>query len=410
MSEFERDLSKYAELIVKIGANVQPGQDVYVSSQIEGAPLARLVVEHAYKAGAGNVIVDWADDALTRLKYDHAATDVFTQFPEWEKLRRNEVVERGGCFIFLNSSNPDLLSGVDPQKIGKYQKAAGEALAVYRQATASDKIAWTIAGSATKAWAAKVFPGESVEVSVRKLWQAIFDAVRLHAEDPVDNWRAHDASLQERAAWLNEQRFAKLHYRAPGTDLTIGLPKGHLWMTAGGTKPDGVGFMKNMPTEEVFTVPRRDGASGYVSSSKPLSYSGTLIDRFKLTFENGRIVGVEAEEGEEILRQIVETDDGSHYLGEVALVPHRSPISNANLLFYNTLFDENASNHLAIGLGFPFTLEGGKTMSPEELREAGVNASVVHVDFMVGRADMDIDGILEDGTAVPVFRGGNWAN
>ncbi|CAI6019353.1 aminopeptidase [Cohnella sp. JJ-181] len=410
MSEFERDLSKYAELIVKIGANVQKGQDVYVSSQIEGAALARLVVEHAYRAGAANVIVDWADDTLTRLKYDHAEAQAFTQFPEWEKQRRNEVVERNGCFIFLNSSNPDLLSGVDPKKIGSYQKAAGEALAVYRQATASDKIAWTIAASATKAWAAKVFPGESAETSLRKLWQAIFDAVRLHAEDPVDNWRAHDASLQARAAWMNEQRFAKLRYRAPGTDLTIGLPERHLWMTAGGTKPDGVGFMKNMPTEEVFTVPHRDGASGYVSSSKPLSYSGTLIDRFKLTFENGRIIGVEAAEGEEILKQIVETDEGSHYLGEVALVPHRSPISNANILFYNTLYDENASNHLAIGLGFPFTIEGGKTMSPDELRAAGVNASVVHVDFMIGSADMDIDGILSDGRTVPVFRGGNWAN
>jgi len=409
MSEFERDMSKYAELIVKIGANVQKGQEVYISSQIEGAPLARLVVEHAYKAGASNVVVDWADDTLTRLKYDHASPDVFSKFPEWEKMRRNGVVEREGCFIFLNSSNPDLLSGVDPKKIGDSQKAAGEALVVYRQATAADKIAWTIAASATKAWAAKVFPGESAELSVRKLWQAIFDAVRLHAEDPVDNWRRHDADLHARAAWLNEKRFSKLHYRAPGTDLTIGLPKRHLWMTAGGTRPDGIGFMKNMPTEEVFTVPHRDGANGYVSSSKPLNYGGALIDRFKLTFENGRIVGVEAEEGEAMLKQIVETDEGSHYLGEVALVPHRSPISNSNILFYNTLFDENASNHLAIGLGFPFTIEGGKTMSPEELKAEGVNSSLTHVDFMIGTADMDIDGIMEDGTVVPVFRGGNWA-
>lgn len=409
MSEFEKDLTKYAELIVKIGANVQQGQEVYVTSLIEGAPLARLVVEQAYKAGASQVFVDWADDTLTRLKYDHAAPEVFAKFPEWEKQRRNGFVERGACFIFLNSSNPDLLAGVDPKRIGDNQKAAGEALIVYRQATAADKVAWTIAASATQAWAHKVFPGESADTSVRKLWRAIFDAVRLHADDPVDNWRAHNASLQARAAWLNEMRFSQLRYRAPGTDLTIGLPERHLWMTAAGTRPDGVGFMKNMPTEEVFTVPHRDRVDGYVSSSKPLNYSGSTADRFKLTFEQGRIVDVQAEVGEAILKQIVETDEGSHYLGEVALVPHRSPISNSNILFYNTLFDENASNHLAIGLGFPFTLEGGKTMTPEELKAHGVNASITHVDFMVGTAEMDIDGIREDGTVVPVFRGGNWA-
>lgn len=409
MTGFEKDLAKYAELIVKIGGNVQQGQEVYVSSLVEGAPLARLVAAEAYKAGAKQVFVDWSDDTLTRLKYDNAAPEVFAKFPEWEKRRRDGFVERGACFIFLNSSNPDLLAGVEPKRIGDYQKAAGEALVLYRQAASADRLSWTIAASATKAWAQKVFPALSAESALAKLWEAIFDAVRLHAEDPVANWRAHDASLQARAAWLNELRFDRLHYRAPGTDLTIGLPERHLWMTAGGVRPDGVGFMKNMPTEEVFTVPHRDRVDGYVSSSKPLNYGGSTIDRFKLTFQRGEIVGVEAETGEEILRQIVASDEGARHLGEVALVPHRSPISNSNILFYNTLFDENASNHLAIGFGFPFTIEGGKTMSPQELAALGVNKSIVHVDFMIGSAEMDIDGILADGTIVPIFRDGNWA-
>ena len=225
----------------------------------------------------------------------------------------------------------------------------------------------------------------------------------------MEAWAAHNANLHAKVDILNTKHFRKLHYRAPGTDLTVELPDKHLWVGASSTTKDGIAFMANMPTEEVFTVPQREGVSGYVSSTKPLSYGGNIIDRFKLTFEAGRIVKAEAEEGEEILKRLVETDEGSHYLGEVALVPHESPISQSNILFYNTLFDENASNHFAIGSGYAFNVEGGKTMSPEELVASGVNSSLTHVDFMVGSAEMDIDGILDDGTIVPVFRQGNWA-
>ncbi|CAI6019381.1 aminopeptidase [Cohnella sp. JJ-181] len=409
MEPFERQLTRYAELIVKVGVNVQQGQEVFIVSQVDNAPLARLVAAAAYEAGAANVHVDWSDDRVSRLKYDHADPEVFRSFPAWETLKRGSFVEKGACFISFVSSGPDVMKGVDPQRIGDYQKAAGAGLAEFRRAIQSDKVAWTVVAAASDDWAQKVFPGDPPEVATEKLWLAIFDAVRLHADDPVEAWRAHDGTLHGKVDWLNGLRLRKLHYKAAGTDLTVELPDRHLWVGASSETPAGIRFMANMPTEEVFTAPRRDGVNGYVSSTKPLSYAGNIIDRFKLTFALGRIVKVEAEEGEEILKQLVETDEGSHYLGEMALVPYRSPISESNILFYNTLFDENASNHFAIGSGYAFNVEGGKTMSPEELAASGVNVSVTHVDFMVGSAEMDIDGYQEDGTVIPIFRNGNWA-
>jgi len=411
MTTFHERLAKYAELIVKVGVNVQKGQEVFFTgASIEIAELVRLVAAKAYEAGASNVHVDWTDEALSRLKYEKAADDVFTKFPEWETAKRNDFVARGAAFISFSSPNPDLLKGIDPTRIGNYQKAAGQGLTEFRRAIQSDKVSWTVVAASTKDWAIKVFPdSKSPEEAQDKLWEAIFQAVRLNAADPVKAWQEHDANLHKKSDWLNEQRFAKLQYRAPGTDLTVGLPDKHVWVAASSVNEKGITFMANMPTEEVFTVPLKKGVNGYVSSTKPLSYGGNLIDGFKLTFENGRIVGVEAEKGQEILQQLVDTDEGSHYLGEVALVPYDSPISQSNVLFLNTLFDENASNHLAIGSGYAFNVEGGKTMTPEQLEANGVNSSAAHVDFMIGSAEMDIDGVRADGTVVPVFRKGNWA-
>ena len=272
----------------------------------------------------------------------------------------------------------------------------------------ADQISWTVVAAAGQAWAEKVFPDVDPEQAVDQLWTAIFNAVRLNTPDPVKAWEEHNSNLHKKVDILNSKHFHKLHYTAPGTDLTVELPKKHLWVGASSTNVNHIPFMANMPTEEVFSVPQKDGVNGYVSSTKPLSYSGNIIDNFKLTFENGRIVKVEAEQGQEILEHLVETDEGSHYLGEVALVPHHSPISESNILFYNTLFDENASNHLAIGSGYAFNVEGGKSMSKEELAAAGVNSSLTHVDFMIGSAEMNIDGIHEDGTTEPIFRNGNW--
>lgn len=406
---FENNLNKYAELIVRTGVNVQQGQEVFITGTVTNAALVRLVARKAYDVGASNVHVDWVDDELSRLKYEKAADDVFTRYPEWETAKRNSFVERGAVFISIVSSSPDLLKGIDSQRIANYQKAAGQGLQEFRRATQADKVSWTVVAAAGQEWAQKVFPEASSEEAVELLWKAIFDSVRLHAEDPVQAWKDHDATLHSKGQTLNEQHFHKLHYTAPGTDLTIELPEKHIWVAAGSVNENNVPFMANMPTEEVFTVPLKTGVNGYVSSTKPLSYGGNIIDRFKLTFENGRIIKVEAEEGEEILQRLVDTDEGSHYLGEVALVPHESPISQSNILFYNTLFDENASNHLAIGSGYAFNVTGGKKMTPEELVAAGVNASITHNDFMIGSAEMDIDGILQDGTAVPIFRKGNWA-
>lgn len=406
---FESNLTKYAELIVRVGVNVQQDQEVFITGAVEQAVLVRLVAEQAYLAGASNVHVDWTDDRLSRLKYEKAADDVFTRYPEWETAKRNSFVERNAVFISIVSSNPDLLSGIDSQRIANFQKAAGQGLQQFRRAVQSDKVSWTVVAAAGKAWASKVFPNNSEEESVNLLWEAIFKAVRLHAADPVKAWEEHNATLHSKAEALNENHFTKLHYTAPGTDLTIELADKHIWVAAGSENQNHVSFMANMPTEEVFTVPLKTGVNGHVSSTKPLSYGGNIIDNFKLTFEAGRIVKVEAEQGQEILQKLVDTDEGSHYLGEVALVPHESPISQSNILFYETLFDENASNHLAIGSGYAFNIEGGKKMSPEELAENGVNASITHVDFMIGSAVMDIDGIKADGTVVPIFRKGNWA-
>ncbi|MFC5405084.1 aminopeptidase [Cohnella soli] len=410
MAEWEKQLEKYAELIVRVGVNIQKEQEVFMMCSIEMAPLARIVAAKAYEAGASNVHVDWSDEGLSRLKYEKAAEDVFNRFPEWETAKRNDFVSRGAAFISIVSPNPDLLKGIDSARIGNYQKAAGQGLAEFRRAIQADKVSWTVVAASTKDWAAKVFPeSESDEAAIARLWDAIFQSVRLNEADPVAAWQRHNETLHAKSDYLNEKRFRKLLYRAPGTELSIELPEKHIWVAASSTNEKGFSFMANMPTEEVFTVPLKTGVDGYVSSTKPLSYGGNIIDGFKLTFENGRIVHTEAKQGEDILRQLVATDDGSHYLGEVALVPHESPISQSNVLFFNTLFDENASNHLAIGSGYAFNVEGGKTMSPEELAAAGVNSSIAHVDFMIGSAEMDIDGVQDDGTVVPVFRKGNWA-
>lgn len=408
-SNWKEQLSKYAKLIIQVGVNVQPGQPVFVTGAVDQAELVRLIAEQAYEAGASNVYVEWMDDQLSRLKYMKASEEVFSHFPDWESAKRMEFVEKNAAFVSLVSSSPDLLKGIDSGRISAYQKASGTKLIDFRRAIQADKVSWTVVAAAGSQWAKKVFPQSSEEEAVNQLWDAIFKAVRLDTPDPIAAWQQHNVTLHEKAKALNNYRFKKLHYRAPGTDLTIELNEKHIWVSAGSESQQGVMFMANMPTEEVFTVPDRNGTNGYVSSTKPLSYGGNVIDEFKITFENGRIVKYEAKQGEEFLAKLVEIDEGSHYLGEVALVPHRSPISQSGVLFFNTLFDENASNHLAIGSGYAFNIEGGKSMTPEELAAHGVNDSITHNDFMIGSAEMDIDGIQADGTVIPVFRNGEWA-
>lgn len=409
MTSLNDKLTRYAELAVKVGVNIQPNQQLYIAASLEAAPLVRLIVKKAYETGAKQVFVDWNDDEVSRLRFEMAPEDSFSEFPSWKVQEREQLAEQGAAFMSIVSQSPDLLKGIDSKRIAASQKATGQALNKYRQYVQSDKISWTVLAAPSKAWAAKVFPELPEDQQVDALWDAIFKAVRADLDQPIDAWKKHDELLHTKVDYLNGKKYAKLHYTSQSTDLEVALPKGHLWCGAGSINEKGDAFMANMPTEEVFTVPQKDGVNGYVSSTKPLSYGGNIIDEFKVTFENGRITDVTAKQGEDVLKQLVDTDEGSHYLGEVALVPHESPISASDILFYNTLFDENASNHFAIGSAYSFCLEGGKKMSSEELLKHGLNQSITHVDFMVGSDKMDIDGILEDGTREPIFRNGNWA-
>lgn len=409
MNDFQQKLESYAELGIKIGANLQNNQYLFLNISVENVLLAHALTKKAYEAGAKHVFVSYYDDAITRMRYDYAPEDSFDFFPEWQAAEKEWLAEHGAAFITVKSQSPDLLQGVNPDYVARANKAAGQALSKYREYSQANKISWTVMAAPTAAWAAKVFPELAADEQVDALWDAMFKATRADLAEPVAAWKAHDATLSEKVAFLNDKHYKALHYTAPGTDLTIELPKTHVWSGGGAVNEQGFDFMANIPTEEVFTAPQWDGVNGYVTAKKPLNYSGNLIDNFTVTFEKGRIVDVKAEQGEDILKNLVATDEGSHYLGEVALVPHNSPISNSGILFYNTLFDENASNHIAIGSAYAFCIEGGTTMTQQQLKEHGLNRSLVHVDFMIGCADMDIDGVLEDGTTEPVFRSGNWA-
>ncbi|MGD6818803.1 aminopeptidase [Metabacillus sp. 84] len=409
MSNFQQNLEKYAELAVKVGVNIQKGQTLAIYAAIDTAEFTRKIVKKAYEAGAKNVTVDWMDDVVSRLKYEMAPDEAFHEYPMHRAREREELAENNAAFMSIVSANPDLLKGVESKRIAAASKAAGKALDRYRQYVQSDKMSWTVIAAPSRDWALKVFPEVSETEAVEKLWDAIFKSVRIYEEDPVQAWKDHNASLHKKVDYLNNKKYKALHYKAKGTDLTIELHEKHQWVGAGSVNEHGSEFMANMPTEEVFTVPEKNGVNGVVSSTKPLSYGGNLIDEFQLTFEEGKIIKAEAKAGEEILKTLIDTDEGSQYLGEVALVPYDSPISKSGVLFYNTLFDENASNHLAIGSGYAFNIEGGKKMDRDELARHGVNSSIAHVDFMIGSQEMDIDGILTDGTREPIFRNGDWA-
>lgn len=409
MTQFEQQLDRYAQLAVEVGVNIQPNQILYIAASTDALQLVRLISEKAYQVGARQVIVDFSDDVLSRQRFEKAPADSFADFPEWKKMEREQLAEKGAAFMTIVSQSPDLLNGIDPSRIAASQKAAGEALNTFRQYLQADKFSWTVIAAPSPAWAEKVFPDLPTAEQIPALWNAIFKAVRADLADPVAAWKQHDETLHKKVDYLNKKNYAKLHYRAPGTDLHVALPKGHLWCGAGSLNEKGHAFMANMPTEEVFTVPHKTGVEGYISSTKPLSYGGNIIDDFKLTFEQGAVIKIEAKQGEEVLQQLIATDDGAKHLGEVALVSHASPISQSNILFFNTLFDENASNHFALGSAYSFCLEGGKQMDTETLEAHGLNQSITHVDFMVGSDEMDIDGVLADGTVEPIFRKGNWA-
>ena len=407
--DFQTKLNNYAELLVKVGVNVQKGQTVVLNISIELPELARAIVKKAYEAGAYKVKVNWSDDEVSRIHYDMASEESFLDVPKHTAAERIEQAENGAAFITIKSDDPDLLAGVSSQKIINANRTLSTALTRFRQLTQSFKVSWSLGAAPSKGWAAKVFPDLPEDQQIAKLWDVIFQMVRADQPDPVGAWEKHIATLKEKSNYLNQKQYKKLRYVAPGTDLTMELPENHIWLGGNKENEKGVWFVPNLPTEEVYSAPLRTGVNGKVSSTKPLSYSGNIIDNFTFTFENGRVVDVTAEKGEETLKDLVNMDEGAHYLGEVALVPHHSPISDSGVLFYKTLFDENASCHLAIGSAYSACIEGGTEMTPEQLNEHGLNTSTVHTDFMIGSAELDIYGVTADGTEEPVFKKGNWA-
>lgn len=404
------DMEKYSRLIVKTGVNLQKGQLLLINSPLECAELARTIAETAYREGAGEVFVNWKDEQLTKVRYLNAPDAVFGEFPEWQKEMYVDCARKGAAFVSIYASDPELMRDVPTEKIMRDMKTRSTALKEYSERLMSNRNTWCVVSYATKAWADKVFPELAGEAPVERLWEEIFRTVRIDREDPVAAWAEHQGNLKKRLDFLNSHRFRYLAYRnSLGTDLRIELPKGHIWMGGTDLTTDGLEFVANMPTEEVYTLPLRNGVNGTVVSSMPLNFNGSLIDRFTLVFREGRIVDYKAEKGYDVLKGIVETDEGSHYLGEVALVPYDSPISRSGILFYNTLFDENASCHLAIGKAYPVCLEGSEGMDADGLLRAGVNDSLVHEDFMIGTKDLEIIGVTEGGKEVPVFLDGNFA-
>lgn len=405
----EEYMDRYADLVVRIGLNLQQGQSLFVNSNLDSAPFTRMVVKKAYEAGARQVYVDWNDESVTRIKYELAPDEAFTEYPEWKTKGLEQFMEQGGAYLQIYAPNPELLKGIPPGRVAAANKTAAESMKGFRSYIYQELNTWAMASVPTPQWAAKVFPDLDPEAAVDTLWDHIFRVNRIYEDDPVTAWERHIARLRSRVELLNAKRYKALHYRGPGTELTVELPEEHLWMGAASHTVHGTRFLPNMPTEEVFTLPRKDGVHGTVAGTMPLNYSGSLIEGFTLTFREGRITGYTAKKGYEALQSLVEMDEGSHYLGEVALVPHKSPISDLGVIYYNTLFDENASCHLAIGNAYPYTVKGGTGMTPEELERHGANRSLAHVDFMMGSAELDIDGITADGTREPLFRKGNWA-
>ncbi len=408
--EFNEMLKKYAELIAKSGINVQKGQEIFLNAQVDNAPFVRLVVEELYKAGAKVVNISWGDDRLSKLKYENAPLEVFEEIPQWEAMQKNQAAEKGAGFVYIESSDPDALTGIDPKKPAARVKAGEKAFTVYREHMDKGLNTWCIVATPSPKWAKKIFPDMSEEKAIESLWKAICNAVRIDTPDPIKAWDEHRKTFEEKISILNKKQFDRLHFEsANGTNIIIGMIENHKWAGGGDKTPDGVYYFPNMPTEEIFISPDKNRADGRVVSSKPLCYQGTMIEGFEFTFKDGKIIDFSAQKGYETLKELVETDEGSHRLGEVALVPVKSPISEMGILFYNTLFDENAACHLAIGRGFNECVEGAENMSKEDLEKRGLNVSATHVDFMFGTADMKITGIEKDGKESVIFQNGNWA-
>jgi aminopeptidase len=414
-SEFQQQLEAYGKLAVKVALNLQPGQRLIILGPLatgvsfEAAPLVRHIAASAYRAGAPLVEVVWGDEALLLTRFAHAPHESLSEFSTWLPKALTEHVEAGHAVLSIYANDPDLLKNEPPEGVGALQQATSRAMQPFRELISRNQTNWAVIAAAGSGWAAKVFPDRRPDEQIARLWDEINRLCRLDRPDPVLAWQTHIDELAARADYLNRQHYDSLRYSGPGTDVTIGLPAAHVWVSGHTTSRAGIQFTANLPTEEVFTIPHKDRVDGTVRSTKPLSYGGTLVEDFTLRFSEGRVVDVKASRGETVLRQLVETDAGAGRLGEVALVPHSSPVSQSGRLFYNTLFDENAATHVALGAAYKFTLRGAESMDEDAFGHAGGNRSVIHVDFMIGSADLDIDGVLENGTSEPLMRRGEWS-
>ena len=402
-------LKKYAELLVKSGGNVQPGQPVIIGCGVEHAAFGRMVQEMAYDAGADEVIMDWTDDFTNRTKFLRGADAIFDTFPQWKVDWFKHYDDRGAVYLRIGGSDPDLLAGVDPGRLRRFSKVANTATKAHSALTMSNTLRWSILAVATPAWAKKVFPGVPEEEAVEKLWAAILKGARADGADPIKDWDTHKNNFTSRVDYLNGKNFDALHITTGlGTDLTLGLVKNHIWVGGGDVDKKGIPFFPNLPTEEIFTMPDLNRADGRVVASMPLSYQGNLLEGFEMTFKDGRVESFKADKNEATLANIIEMDEGARRLGEVALVADSSPISQMGILFYNTLFDENASSHLALGKAYPNNMAGGDEMSTEERLAKGCNDSLLHVDFMFGTSDMKVVGIAADGSETVFFDKGEF--
>jgi aminopeptidase len=402
-------LDRLAEVAIKVGLRLEPGQDVFLTAPVGALPLVRRIAQHAYRAGAGLVTPILSDEEITLSRFRHGSDASFDRAPGWLYEGVAKAFAANAARLAIVGDNPMLLAGEDQAKVARANKANSIAYKPALEKITGFDINWNIIAYPGASWAKQVFPGEDEEIAVAKLADAIFAASRVDNDDPVAAWTSHNAALRRRTEWLNGKKFQALHFTGPGTDLTIGLADGHEWVGGGSTAKNGITCNANIPTEEVFTTPHARRVDGHVVSTKPLSYQGTLIDGIAVRFEEGRIVDVKAKRGEEVLTKVMDTDDGARRLGEVALVPHSSPIAQSGLLFFNTLFDENAACHIALGQCYSKCFLDGAKLSPDAIAAQGGNKSLIHIDWMIGSDTIDIDGVGADGSRVPVFRKGEWA-
>ena len=407
---FEAKLDRMAEVAIKVGLGLQPGQEMLLTAPMDALPLVRKITEQAYKAGGKLVTTFFADDPSVLARYEYGPDESFDYAPAWLQDAIATAFRGGAARMAIAGGNPALLSKQDPAKVSRANVALSKAYKPAMELITRHEINWSILAAATPDWAKLVFPGEPEETAVPKLWEAIFKATRIDGDDPVRQWREHGAELKRRVAMLNEKNYYALRFHSADgeTDLTVGLADDHLWQGGGTTANNGVPCFPNMPTEECFTTPHKDRVEGKVKASKPLSHQGTLIENIQVRFEAGKIVEVHATAGQDVLERLIKTDEGARSLGEVALVPHSSPISQSGLLFWNTLFDENAASHIALGQSYSTCLKDGTKMNDEELAKLGANSSLIHVDWMIGSGQVDVEGVSADGRTEPLMRAGEW--